>query len=81
MSETENYQSDFDNASERYDNKVLRESLKQLEFRTVLEFISKYAYSDLGSQYVLHSMPVDNIEFLNEEHSLIEEMRLLVLRS
>ncbi|MDT3738240.1 MAG: endonuclease MutS2 [Candidatus Kapabacteria bacterium] len=81
MSETDNYQSDFDNSSERYDNKVLRESLKQLEFRTVLEFISKYAYSDLGSQYVLNSMPVDNIEFLNEEHSLIEEMRLLVLRS
>ncbi|MFA7627439.1 MAG: endonuclease MutS2 [Candidatus Kapaibacterium sp.] len=65
----------------RYDNKVLTDSLNQLEYSSVLEFISKYAYSELGKNYVLNTKPVESVEFLNEEHSLIEEMRLLLLRN
>ena len=77
------FETDFEVAepSDSYENPVLQESLRQLEFRTVLEFISRYAYSDLGRIYVLNSMPLDNIEFLNEEHSLTEEMRILIIRS
>lgn len=75
VSDYENYQD-----SNKYDNDILRESLKQLEYSTVLIFISKYAYSDLGKDYILKTTPLDNVEFLNEEHSLIDEMRLLVMR-
>ncbi|MBX3042110.1 MAG: endonuclease MutS2 [Candidatus Kapabacteria bacterium] len=67
--------------SEKYENKILQDSLKQLEFKAVLEFISRYSYSDLGKNYVLQSLPLENIGFLNEEHSLIDEMKNLLYRN
>ncbi|HRP01898.1 MAG TPA: endonuclease MutS2 [Candidatus Kapabacteria bacterium] len=57
-----------------YKSDVLRESLKQLEFNNVLEQIAKFAYSDLGKDIVLKSIPKDDLEFLQKEHNLIEEM-------
>jgi DNA mismatch repair protein MutS2 len=66
--------------SEKYKNPVLQQSLRQLEYFEVLDFVSKFSYSELGKQYVLNTLPIDDIEFLNEEHTLIEEMRTMLLR-
>lgn len=64
-----------------YQNDVLKDSLKQLEYYSVLDFISKYSFSELGKKYVLNSTPVNDIDFLNDEHSLIEEMRQILLKN
>ena len=39
--------------NEDYSDKLLQESLRQLEFKTVLEFISKFAATDLGKESIL----------------------------
>ncbi|GAB1370354.1 endonuclease MutS2 [Candidatus Kapaibacterium sp.] len=63
-----------------FNSGILNESLKQLEFYGVLDFISKMSYSELGKNYVLSSLPTDNLEFLKQEHNLIDELRTLVIR-
>jgi DNA mismatch repair protein MutS2 len=70
----------FTEQADKYQTDIYKDALKQLEYFNVLEFISKYAYSELGRNYVLNTLPVDNIEFLNEEHSLIDEMRIIFIR-
>ncbi len=65
---------------DKYTESIFNDTLKQLEYFNVLEFISKYAYSELGKNYVLSTLPIDDIDFLNEEHSLIDEMRNIFIR-
>ncbi|MGA2298767.1 MAG: hypothetical protein ABSG15_14565, partial [FCB group bacterium] len=60
------------------DNKFLEESLTQLEFQSVLDFVCKYSYSELGKEIIAKSRPTDHLFWLKIEHELIEEM-LLVL--
>ncbi len=58
---------------------VIKESLKQLEFNNVLDFISKYCYSNLGREIIQKSFPTNDLEYLNREHTLIEEMKNLLV--
>lgn len=59
---------------EYYHNNVLKESLKQLEYYSILEQIAKFAYSDLGKDIILKILPKNDIHWLSKEHNLIEEM-------
>lgn len=61
-----------------YQKDILRESLKQLEFSIVLEYISKYCYSDLGKNIILNLIPNTNIEDTINEHELIAEIQKLI---
>ncbi len=54
------------------------ESLKQLEFFSVLNKISTYTYSELGKSIIENSLPKNDILWLNREHSLINEMIYLI---
>jgi len=55
------------------------ETLKQLEFGNVLNYIAKYCYSESGKQNIKSSLPTDSIDFLRTEHNLIDEtVRLLM---
>ncbi len=59
-------------------NSLFFESLKQLEFDTVLEIISQFATSDLGKRFILNSQPTNEVWWLNREHTLIEEMTRVI---
>ena len=61
-----------------YQKDILRESLKQLEFSNVLEFISKYCLSELGKNLIINLIPNPNIEEIINEHELISEIQKLV---
>jgi len=56
------------------DAALIESTLKELEFYTILKFVSKYTYSELGNDYILQSYPTENLGYLRIEHSLIEEM-------
>jgi DNA mismatch repair protein MutS2 len=67
-------ENNIDSASE-----LRNESLRQLEFKNVLEKIKNYCYSDLGIDEIRSSMPVDDIDWLQREHSFIDEMKELLI--
>jgi dsDNA-specific endonuclease/ATPase MutS2 len=52
-------------------------ALKELEFQTVLDYISKYCYSTQGKEITLALTPTDDLEWLRAEHNFIEEMSRL----
>jgi len=56
------------------DTLLIDSTLKELEFYTILKFVAKYTYSELGHDYILKSYPNENLDYLRTEHSLIEEM-------
>ncbi|MCX7909115.1 MAG: endonuclease MutS2 [Ignavibacteria bacterium] len=49
------------------------DSLKQLEFFTVLEKVSKYAITEYGKNQILNSLPILDPKELSKEHILVEE--------
>jgi len=53
---------------------LLEDSLKQIEFPAVLEFVAKYCYSSLGKELILNCTPTDETYWLVKEHNLIDEM-------
>lgn len=54
-------------------NSLYDDSLAQLEFRQVLEKVSKYCLSSLGSELIMRSLPTDNLFWLRKEHVFIDE--------
>lgn len=54
------------------------ESLKQLEYFSVLSKISTYTYSELGRNIIEKTLPKNDLLWLNREHSLINEMIELI---
>lgn len=54
------------------------ESLKQLEFYRLLDIISNYAGSELGKELILNSYPNNELFWLRREHSLIQEMIVIL---
>ncbi len=60
--------------------KIFRESLKQLEFHTVIEYIKKLCYSELGIELISNSTPSDDIDSLLKEHKSISEMINLIIK-
>lgn len=49
------------------------ESLKELEFYTVLDKVAGFCHTDLGKSLVLQSAISDSYRWLEQEHSLIDE--------
>ncbi|MFP4542666.1 MAG: endonuclease MutS2 [Candidatus Kapaibacterium sp.] len=60
------------------ENQLIEESLNQLEFKSVLKYISRYAYSELGYRQVMESRPMEDIYWLRNEHLMIDEMKGLL---
>ncbi|MDA3843220.1 MAG: endonuclease MutS2 [Candidatus Kapabacteria bacterium] len=56
---------------------LINQSLEQLEFAQVLEFLSKYTVSAPGKELILSAKPDENLPKLREEHLKIEEMNKL----
>lgn len=64
----------FDNP---YDNAILVDSLNELEFNSVLNFVSRYAYSDLGVNLIKSLKPNNDLFSLNNEINLVESLKQL----
>ncbi len=57
------------------DEKRLQENaLHQLEYYSLLDYISRYAVSETGKQAIKELEPISDLEFLKTEHSTIEEL-------
>ena len=61
------------------ERKLIAESLNELEFSSVLEFITKFCYSSPGKEFILKSYPSDELYWLRLEHTLIGEMKEMIL--
>jgi DNA mismatch repair protein MutS2 len=61
------------------ERKLIAESLNELEFTSVLEFITKFCYSSPGKEYIRKSYPGDELYWLQLEHTLISEMKDMIL--
>lgn len=57
------------------------ETLRQLEFKSVLEYIAKYCKSDNARQIILNLHPIDDVQKLRREHNLIDEALVLLYRN
>ncbi len=57
---------------------LLESSLDQLEFQVVLDYISKFSFTEYGKQIILNSRPNLTFEQLNLELELLEETIKLV---
>lgn len=71
------YENEFNKSNDSEDD-LTNQTLKQLEFQSILDKISKYCFSDLGRNIILSSYPTNNLNWLTKEFQLIEEM-LIVL--
>jgi len=60
---------------------VVNESLAELEFPLVLQHISKYCISEPGREIILNAEPTEDLYWLQTEHTLVEELRLIVMRN
>ena len=61
------------------EKKLIRESLDELEFSSVLNFIKGFCTSEPGREYILKSYPGDETYWLRQEHDLVDEMKRLLL--
>jgi len=59
-------------------NNLQLESLKELEFASVLDVIARFCYTELGKEIILSTLPQDNILWLRKEHQLVWEMTELL---
>lgn len=58
-----------------YEQPILKESLKELEFDSVLSYVSRYAFSEPGANLVKSLSATDNIDLLNKELDLIDSLK------
>jgi DNA mismatch repair protein MutS2 len=56
------------------EKQLQRVALRQLEFESLLNFITKYALSDSAKEIILNLEPTEDLQFLNEEYKLIEQI-------
>lgn len=61
-------------------NNLQLESLKQLEYKAILETISRYCYTELGKETILSTLPQENLLWLRKEHQMLSEMTELLIR-
>lgn len=55
-------------------NKILNETLEQLEFQAILKKIAGFCISSVGEELIFKSKPVNDIYWLKKEHNLISEI-------
>ncbi len=60
-----------------YKQSILKESLKELEFDSVLNYIVRYAFSEPGANLVKSLLPIDDVYLLNKELDLIDSLKNL----
>ncbi len=53
---------------------LTNQTLKQLEFHSILDKISRYCNSDLGRNLIFSAYPTNNLVWLQKEFDLIQEM-------
>ncbi len=57
---------------------LLNETLNQLEFPVILNFLSNYCFSEPGKEVISSLKPLEDYFYLKLEHILIEEMTALL---
>lgn len=60
---------------------LIHETLLELEFPTVLDHVSRFAFSDLGKEIILRTTPIDDADWLRAEHERIDELRSLLAKN
>lgn len=60
---------------------IILDSLKELEFHRVLHHIARYCISEPGREIILQAEPLDDVQWLQREHALVEELRLIAIRN
>lgn len=60
------------------EEKLVRETLRELEFHIVLEKIAKYCRTESGKAIILDSMPAQELFWLRNEHEMTGEMTRLL---
>ncbi len=64
---------------EKLEEKMQKETLEELEYFSVLEFIANKCLSEKGRELVKLALPQNDLSWLETEHSMIDEMvRLLI---
>lgn len=58
---------------------IFSETLKQIEFSLVLDFIAKYCISSPGKEIIKRLSPSDDVFYLRNEHRLIAEAVALIM--
>jgi DNA mismatch repair protein MutS2 len=58
--------------------KLIDNALEELEFDLVLKRISRFCYSQPGTEWIMAMRPSDDVYWLNREHDLIEEMIIVL---
>lgn len=61
-------------------NNLQLETLKQLEYKAVLETISRYCYTEIGKETLLTTIPQENLLWLRNEHDMVWEMTELLIK-
>ena len=61
-------------------NRLMEDSLQELEFPQVLQLIAQCALSELGKEIILNARPIDDIAWLTLEHNRIGELRDLLVK-
>jgi DNA mismatch repair protein MutS2 len=61
-------------------NRLMEDSLQELEFPQVLQLIAQCALSELGKEIILNARPIDDIAWLTLEHDRIGELRDLLVK-
>lgn len=61
------------------ERELINDTLEQLEFFTVLRFISKYAFSEQSKSIIQDYLPCEDLNFLIKEHTLTGEMTDLMV--
>lgn len=61
-------------------SKIFKETLEQLEFNSVIEYLKNLCFSTLASELINNSTPTSNINSLIKEHKSITEMIDLIIK-
>lgn len=61
-------------------NRLMEDSLQELEFSQVLQLIAQCALSELGKEIILNARPIDDIAWLTLEHDRVGELRDLLVK-
>ncbi len=62
------------------EEQLISNSLNQLEFYTVLDYVSKFALTEYGKNLILAAFPSSETEWLRKELDKLEETKELLLR-
>jgi len=60
---------------------IILDSLKELEFHRVLHHIARHCISEPGKEIILQAEPLSDVQWLQREHALVEELRLIAIRN